>query len=108
MPLLPVDFDYRFFNGAAPGLTLAHHLQGGEVVSAVNLTEHGMERFEIPKVSVQFHARAKRQKLELPGLLDTAVLDFDRRRMILVWRTKYSVFMNEPAEPISAQVRFEE
>jgi hypothetical protein len=106
MPILPVDFDYRFFNAASPDLIAPGHLQGGELVTAVNLSRTGMERFALPTVHVTFKARAGGTRIETPGRLDTVVFKFDDRKIVLVWRAKYSVELGERLEPIAADIDF--
>jgi len=104
MPILPSDFDYRFFNAACPDLIAPNYLCGGEPVVAVNLSSAGVERFVLPVVHVTFKARAKGRRIEVPGLLDTAVFKLDQRKIVLVWRAKYAVHLGERAEPIAANV----
>jgi hypothetical protein len=95
MPLLPPDFDERFFNGAPPDMHLPGHLQGGELVGAVNLSERGVDRFVLPKVEVSFRVLSKRKQQVVGAKLDTLVLDLDASRVILVWRARYPVLLNE-------------
>ena len=78
MPILPVDFDYRFFNGAPSGQICPGHLQGGEAVRAVNLTPDGELLFCLPKFSVTFRGVSRKEPLELQGLLDTVVFKLER------------------------------
>jgi len=106
MPVPPADFDYRFFNAASPDLVHIPHLQGGEMVTAVNLSDRGTETFLLPALKVTFRGRARKTSLQLEGLLDTVVFKSDEHKLILVWRVKYSVSMNEPADAISAEVSF--
>jgi hypothetical protein len=106
MPILPVDFDYRFFNGATPDFVFPDYLQGGEVVTAVNLSERGLERFALPSLQVTFRGRARKSAVELSGLLDTVVFKLDQKKVILAWRAKYTVSTNESADSISAEAAF--
>jgi hypothetical protein len=106
MPIPPLDFDYRFFNAASPDFIAPSYFRGGEVVTAVNLSEKGTECFAIPSLLVIFRGRAKKRAIELEGLLDTVVCKLDEQKVTLVWRAKYSVSMNEPADAISAEVTF--
>src|SRR5262249_30256325 len=50
MPLLPRDFDSRFFNGAAPGLTAPGYLRGDEPVRVANVGPAGELAFHLPRV----------------------------------------------------------
>lgn len=104
MPLLPLDFDYRFFNGAPEDQIVRPHLNGGELVWARNLSERGDEHFELPAIDVCFRGVARGRRIELPGALDTVILMLDRRRVVLTWRAKFAVSMNERSEAIRARV----
>jgi hypothetical protein len=104
MPILPVDFDDRFFNAAPPDQIYPGYLQGGEVVRAMNLSEKGGERFVLPRVDVKLRGVARKKPFTIQGLLDTAVFQLDKRRIILTWRGKYTVSLNEPAADIRADV----
>lgn len=95
MPFLPPDFDERFFNGAPPDQILAGHLRGGELVGAVNLSPRGVDRFVLPTIAVSFRVLSKRKREIVRANLDTLVLDLERSRVILVWRARYPVLLNE-------------
>ena len=104
MPILPVDFDDRFFNAAPPDQIYPGYLQGGEVVRAMNLSEKGKEHFVLPRVDVKFRGVARKKPFTIQGLLDTAVFQLDKRRIIITWRCKYMVLLNESAADIRADV----
>jgi hypothetical protein len=106
MPILPLDFDYRFFNGAAPDLIYPNHLKGGEMVQAINLFKQPLPVFQLPVCQVTFQAIAKKKRVEKTGILDTLVFKFDENKVILVWRSKYIVAMNEAADEAKAEVVF--
>ena len=103
MPILPTDFDYRFFNAAAPDLIYPGYLQGGEAVRAVNLSKRGVEQFTLPALNVTFRGMARGKQFALDGKLDTVVFKFDEQKVILVWRAKYTVHMNDVADVVVAQ-----
>jgi hypothetical protein len=103
-PLPPQDFDYRFFQGAPEDMIHQEYLRGGEPVRAIQLTSRGVEQFLLPEVRVTFHVQSRRRALEVPGVLDTVVFSFAKRRVSLVWRCKYPVSMNEPSDVARAQV----
>jgi hypothetical protein len=104
MPILPVDFDDRFFNAAPSDQIYPGYLQGGEVVRAVNLSEKGEEVFVLPRMEVKFRGVARSKPFAIRGRLDTAVFQLDKRRVILTWRGKYNVALDESAEDIRADV----
>jgi hypothetical protein len=104
MPILPKDFDYRFFMGAAPGLALPSFLRGGESVRLINLTRLGQETFRIPAVNVWCQGVAKRRRFEEPANLDTIEIDTNDRRIVLTWRYKFAVLVNEAADVVNARI----
>jgi len=107
MPILPQDFDYRFFNSAPPDQIYPGYLLGGEVVRAENLSRYGIEEFQLPKANVLFRARSRGKLVSVDGLLDTVIFRFEERKVILIWRAKYEVGMNEPADSATAHVAFQ-
>ena len=87
-PLLPRDFDRRFFNAAAPGLIAAGHLRGDESVVVTNVTPSGSLKFALPappppRCKLEF---VHKPDETLDGVLDTVVIDADLERVILTWR----------------------
>jgi hypothetical protein len=86
-PLLPRDFDRRFFSAASPGLVAPGYLRGGEPVTLVNLSPLGRLSFSlprvVPKVTVE---RAGSEDLYPQMSLDTVILDTDVHRVFLLWR----------------------
>jgi hypothetical protein len=86
-PLLPDDFDERYFNGAPVDQVVAAGLRGDEPVEIVNASKDGRLAFALPgrRVSVGFVRRYEFHEHETR--LDTVVLEPDERRVVLVWRT---------------------
>jgi hypothetical protein len=89
-PLLPKDFDRRFFNAAAPGLTARGYLKGDETVGLVSVTPSGRASFKLPggplpqvQVELSFRADVSRQ-----AQLDTVVIDADQQVVSLLWRAE--------------------
>ncbi|HYV46021.1 MAG TPA: DUF2169 domain-containing protein [Myxococcaceae bacterium] len=88
MPLLPKDFDPRFYNGAAPGLTAPGLFKGGEQVAIVNGSPRGKLAFRLPaapppKVRV---ALMGAEDATPPMALDTVIVDTDADQVLLLWR----------------------
>lgn len=88
MPLLPRDFDRRFYNGAAPGLTAQGYLRGDEKVAIVNASARGRLSFRLPgapppQVTVEL---AVIDDAELALQLDTVIIDTDQDQVLLLWR----------------------
>lgn len=87
-PLLPGDFDARFFNSASPGLISATPLRGDEPVVILNAAPEGRVAFNLPGVSppsLQIRLRGG-PRHDLPTALDTVVIDMDERTLALMWR----------------------
>jgi hypothetical protein len=87
-PLLPADFDIRFFNAAAPALIAPGHLLGNEEVVVVGATPEGRLGFRLPGVApplCMVEVRA-RNRVPVQTVLDTVVVDADRRLVSLIWR----------------------
>lgn len=87
-PLLPLDFDRRFFNAAAPGLVTPSPLSGHEEVVVLNATPGGRVAFMLPgvpppRVTVVIR---REQDLETAMQLDTVIVDAAEQKLILSWR----------------------
>lgn len=88
MPLLPDDFDRRFFNGAAPGLVADGWLEGGEAFVVEGASASGRLAFTLPKVrppECRVGIR-RRPDAEVAMHLDTIVVDTDAMTLCLLWR----------------------
>jgi hypothetical protein len=87
-PLLPVDFDRRFFNSAAPGLIAPGYLRGSEDVVVLNTTSVPRLAFRLPGiVPPQCRVvRRHRQDAQLQTNLDTVIVNTDDQLTILLWR----------------------
>lgn len=88
MPLLPRDFDRRFFSAASAGLTSAQALHGGEPASVVGTTPQGRLEFALPALGTPlFHAHLRgRRRATLKLALDTIVIDTDAMQLQMTWR----------------------
>ncbi|WP_455203499.1 DUF2169 family type VI secretion system accessory protein [Kaarinaea lacus] len=87
MPMLPEDFDRRFFNSAHPDLVAGRFLDGNEDVEIVNASPMGHLHFnlpaEIPGVSVQMR-EVKPEVIRT--LLDSIMINTDNNTVELLWR----------------------
>jgi hypothetical protein len=87
-PLLPRDFDKRFFNAAAPGLIAPGYLKGDEAVIIAGASPRGQLSFLLPRQA------APAITVELAGgedtkpamNLDTVIFDTDVEQVLLLWR----------------------
>ena len=85
-PFLPADFDDRYFQ-AAPDDQQMPYPAGGEEVELRNLTPDGRTDFRLPALSlpVEFDRRSG-QPQTVTAVLDTVLLEPDKRRFMLTWR----------------------
>jgi hypothetical protein len=90
-PLLPTDFDRRFFNAASPGLVAAGYLRGDEAVVVLNASPEGRLGFALPAVAPPIcHYELRTGKpVTAPTNLDTVIVNTDTRQLILLWRTYF-------------------
>jgi hypothetical protein len=85
-PLLPADFDPRFFNSAPPGLVAQKPFVGGEEVRVTGAHRLGELRFRLPERRFAVTAWIKGAARRATPALDTVVIEPDEERLILVWR----------------------
>lgn len=91
-PLLPTDFDPKFFNAAHPDLIAPNFLLGNEEVDIFNASSLGRLKFnlpaEIPGISVQMvHEKPKL----INTLLDSIMINTDNHTVELLWRATYKI-----------------
>ena len=88
MPLLPRDFDRRFFNAASPGLVASGYFAGDERIVVVNATAAGRVSFRLPGRTspVCRVVRSRRRDEFLDTRLDTIVVDVDQQTVQLLYR----------------------
>jgi hypothetical protein len=88
-PLLPADFDDRYYQCAPPDQQTPRFLQGGEACELVNLTASGALRFALPQRSLAMETTfltGERQRHETPRL-HTVIVEPDVPRVSLVWHS---------------------
>jgi hypothetical protein len=88
MPLLPTDFDRRFFNAAPPDQIASGYLVGDEPVVIANAAPTPWLKFRLPgepppRITVGQQGRSDRV---LEARLDTVILDTDAMQVLLLWR----------------------
>jgi len=86
LPLLPKDFDHRYFNGAHTSLTAAPRLKGGESVTVRGATPRGELRFPLPRRALDMSWTIRDNWTHVPMDLDTVVIEPDESRVLLTWR----------------------
>lgn len=88
VPLLPMDFDARYFQASAPDQQIPYPA-GGEPVELVNLSPEGRLSGQIPRtqIVVTFERKSGRITQRIANL-DTVLFLPDDRVMCLTWRTR--------------------
>jgi hypothetical protein len=88
-PLLPADFDDRFFQCAPQDQQTPSFLRGGEPVVLYRLTPEGEVRFSLPKVVLGFETCFSDGSREThkERRLHTVIIDGDVPSVSLVWHT---------------------
>jgi hypothetical protein len=86
-PLLPKDFDPRFYQCAPLDQQLVPHLRGGELVELVNMTPGGALRFELPKVYLALTTHFGFETKEHRTKLASVIVEADIPRVIMVWHS---------------------
>jgi len=88
VPLLPMDFDDRYFQASAPDQQIPYPT-GGEPVELVNLSPEGRLSGTIPRtqIVVTFERKSGRITQRIANL-DTVLLLPEESRMCLTWRTR--------------------
>lgn len=86
-PVMPPDFDDRFWHGAPDGLVSAPHLRGDEAVTLTGVRPEGEVSFRLPGhylfVIVRHHSGVV---LPLPMWLDALTVDLDAAEVGMVYR----------------------
>jgi len=107
-PLLPKDFDRRFFNAASPGLIAPGYLRGDEDVMIVNASPVPKLKFKLPGIPppvCKVELRGGRTEV-LQTNLDTVIINTDEMLVFLLWRN-YMHVPNGPHDVVSIEVTTE-
>ena len=79
------DMDFRFFNGASPGLIFSS-LTGGEHIVTENLSPEGQVAFQLPSDMPRLGLDIGSGVQEPSVVLHTVMIRMDDRQVDLVWR----------------------
>lgn len=92
-PLLPKDFDRRFFNAAPPGLVAPGYLTGDEEVVILNASKRPRLDFRLPGLPnpVVRVRLAWDETCELQTKLDTVIVNTDEDKVLLLWRANLTL-----------------
>ena len=86
-PLVPLDFDDRFFQAAPVDQQSPKPLRGGEQVVLENLTPDGRLEFVLPRVRLGFTTYVAPKTVNHNAQLHTVIIEADTPQLILVWHT---------------------
>jgi len=86
LPLLPLDFDDRYFNSAHPDFIAQTALPADESFHLTNLTESGELTFQLPAIRLAVLVSIKGRTQSYRPTLDTLVIEPDEQRVLLTWR----------------------
>ncbi len=91
-PILPRNFDNRYYQATAPDQQLPY-LRGGEQVVLQNLTKEGLVSFCIPqeKMPVLFVPH-RGEEVEMQANIDTIMFEPDKARFSMTWRANYPLY----------------
>ncbi len=90
-PLLPDDFDVRHSLCSPADQRPKEWLRGGELVELLNMTPEGGLRFRLPQLSFAYRTRFGARTEEHRGHLATALIEPDKRRVIVTYQTSLRV-----------------
>jgi len=85
LPLLPEDFNERFFQCAPADQQAQSYLEGNELVELHNLSPEGLMRLRLPRIALGFRTRLSGKIVDHRGELHTVILEPDVPRVIMVW-----------------------
>ncbi len=86
-PLVPSDFDDRYFQSAPSDQVTPAFLTGGETFELVNLTPSGRLRFHLPRLNFGFRTSIDGTTQHHRGNLHAVIIEPDAGRLMMVWHT---------------------
>lgn len=87
-PLLPDNFDDRFYQCAPEDQRTPEYLKGGEPVELYNLTPGGILKFTLPRLSLSFVTHfTQGEPREHSANLHSVIIEPDFPRVMMVWHT---------------------
>jgi len=89
-PLLPKDFDERFYNGAPSDLVATPHLRGGERVQVQGASRRGTLAFDLPAPDLEVVLSIRREISTAKPVLDTVIIEPDDERVVMSFRATFA------------------
>lgn len=86
-PLVPIDFDDRYFQSAPGDQVVNGFLKGGEAVELVHLSPNGRMQFHLPKLYFGFRTSIGGTTQHHRANLHTVIIEPDAGRLMMVWHT---------------------
>ena len=86
-PLLPEDFDERFFRAAPPDQQLPRFASDGQVIEFANLTASGRLRIVLPRIQISAETIFGNGQADHEVVLHTVVFEPDHPRVQMVWHS---------------------
>jgi len=86
-PLLPNDFNERFFQYSPEDQQIGGYLRGNEMVELHNLSPDGLIRFSLPRIALGFRTRLGEKSVEHRANLHSVIIEPDVPRVIMVWHS---------------------
>jgi hypothetical protein len=86
-PLLPDDFDPRFYQAAPGDQQVPGYLSGGEEVELENLTPGGSLKFRLPRTDLWFRTRFGRDRRLHAAQLQSVTIEPDVPRVVMMWHS---------------------
>jgi hypothetical protein len=88
MPILPLDFDDRFYQCAPQDQQIEGFINGGETVELYNLTPNGHLQFNLPVYSLNFKTSfTNGDEISHKANIHSVIIQPDFPRVLIVWHT---------------------
>jgi hypothetical protein len=96
MPLLPLDFDVRFHQAAAPDMVLPGYAAPGDWVDIVGCTSAGRVFFQLPDFVPGARVNIGGEARELALSCNTVTVDTNRMRLVMLFKGMLRVHREVP------------
>ena len=87
LPLIPDDFDERFYQSAPIDQQMSGYLKGGELIQIINLTPQSYLKFRLPIVRLNFDTNFGSEIISHTANIHTVIIEPDYPRLVMVWHT---------------------
>ncbi|WDE02882.1 DUF2169 domain-containing protein [Thalassomonas viridans] len=94
-PLLPLDFNRKFFFSGAYGCNLPPaSVSGGEKVELINLAQQNIIAFTLPKCELTIQVNFNGEVSRVEPALETLLFEPDHNRFCFLWKTEINCHKN--------------